>query len=55
MECAPGVSVKSEPGGLHVMLIGLTGPLQPGTEFPLSLHFRDAGVLNVKVIVEARE
>ncbi len=48
-----GVAVKSEPGGLHVMLLGLTQPLRAGTEFPLSLRFRDAGVLDVKVIVEA--
>ena len=27
---APGETVKFEPGGMHVMLMGLTGALQPG-------------------------
>jgi copper(I)-binding protein len=53
--CPPGVTVKSEPGGLHVMLLGLSSPLVSGAEFPLSLHFRDAGVLTVQVLVGARE
>jgi periplasmic copper chaperone A len=53
--CPPGVTVKSEPGGLHIMLLGLSSPLVAGAEFPLSLHFRDAGVLTVQVRVGARE
>jgi len=51
VECPPGATVKSEPGALHVMLLGLTRPLTEGMEFPLSLHFRDAGVLLVQVRV----
>jgi copper(I)-binding protein len=37
------------------MLIGLQHPLMAGTEFPLSLRFRDAGVLTVQVAVRAPE
>jgi periplasmic copper chaperone A len=55
VECPPGVTVKIEPGGLHVMLLDLTRPLAAGTEFPLSLRFRDAGVLTVQVRVGAGE
>jgi copper(I)-binding protein len=55
VECPPGATVKSAPGGLHVMLIGLAHPLIAGAKFPLSLRFRDAGVLNVQVLVGARE
>lgn len=51
VECPPGVTVKSEPGALHVMLLGLRRPLTDGMEFPLSLRFRDAGVLLVQVRV----
>ena len=51
VECPPGATVKSEPGALHVMLLGLIRPLTDGMEFPLSLHFRDAGVLTVQVRV----
>jgi hypothetical protein len=51
VECPPGATVKSEPGGLHVMLIGLTQPLKAGSEIPVSLQFRDAGVLRLEVPV----
>jgi periplasmic copper chaperone A len=54
VECPPGV-VRVEPGALHVMLIGLNRPLTAGLEFPLSLEFRDAGVLTVQVRVGGAE
>ena len=49
------VTVKSEPGGLHVMLLDLTQPLAAGMKFPLMLRFRDAGPLTIQVPVGARE
>jgi periplasmic copper chaperone A len=55
VECPPGATVKIAPGGLHVMLLGLRGPLVAGMTFPASLHFRDAGILTVQVTVAARE
>ena len=55
VECPPGATVKIAPGGLHVMLLGLTRPLTAGMTFPASLHFRDAGVMTVQVLVAARE
>jgi len=55
VECPPGATVTSGPGGLHVMLSGLAHPLTAGTAFPLVMRFRDAGVLTVQVSVEARE
>jgi len=48
---SPGAEVKIEPGALHVMLLDLKRPLTPGMEFPVSLRFRDAGVLTVQVLV----
>ena len=54
VECPPGTTHIS-PGGLHVMLLGLSQPLMAGMTFPASLHFRDAGVVTVQVLVAARE
>ena len=39
------------PGGLHLMLIGLTAPLNKGDSFPVELKFRDAGMITVTVKV----
>jgi periplasmic copper chaperone A len=55
IDCPPGATVRIEPGGLHVMLLGLTHPLVAGTTFPLSLRFRDAGSVTVQVAVDARQ
>jgi copper(I)-binding protein len=49
--CPPGATVKATPGGLHVMLLGLSAPLGAGSDISVSLHFRDAGVLTLKVPV----
>jgi Copper chaperone PCu(A)C len=49
--CPAGASVKVEPGGLHVMLLGLKRPLIQGDGFDLTLRFRDAAPLLVHVPV----
>jgi len=36
----PGDTVKLEPGGIHLMLMGLKGPLKEGEKFPLTLTLR---------------
>jgi copper(I)-binding protein len=51
VECPAGATVKATPGGLHVMLLGLAAPLAAGTQINVSLQFRDAGVLMLKVPV----
>ena len=51
VECPAGATVKATPGGLHVMLLGLAAPLAAGSDFDVSLHFRDAGILTLKVPV----
>lgn len=48
-----GGSVAFEPGGLHLMLFGLTQPLQAGTRFPLTLTFEKAGAVPVEVTVRS--
>jgi copper(I)-binding protein len=51
------VAAKSEthlqPGGLHVMLMGLAAPLTEGDSFPMTLRFENAGEIEVTVAVLA--
>ncbi len=42
-----------EPGGFHVMLIGLKTPLFEETVIPLTLVFENAGRVEIEVVVEA--
>lgn len=46
-------SVAFEPGGLHLMLIGLKEPLVAGKDFPLTLVFEEAGEIQVTVRITA--
>ena len=55
VKCPAHATVKIEPGGVHVMLIGLRAPLAPGTDFPLTLRFATAGELTVQVHVSERD
>jgi copper(I)-binding protein len=48
-----GQTVRLRPGGLHVMLIGLTGPLTRGASVPLTLRFERAGEVDVTLEIEA--
>lgn len=52
IEVAPGTPTVLAPGGLHVMLMGLQGPLVEGGTFPLTLVFEDAGEVTVEVTVQ---
>jgi periplasmic copper chaperone A len=47
-----GATVKFAPGGLHVMLMGLTKKLEAGQSFPMTLTFEKAGDVAVEVKVE---
>jgi copper(I)-binding protein len=53
VEVAPGETVLLEPGGLHLMLMGLTERLVEDTTFPMMLIFERAGEVPIDVIVEA--
>lgn len=50
---APGASARFEPGGLHLMLVGLKGALVAGQHVPLTLRFAHAGV--VAAVFEVRD
>lgn len=50
---APGQTVELRPGGFHIMLVGLTAPMNQGTRVPLTLRFERAGEVQVELAVEA--
>ncbi len=47
-------SVVLEPGGMHLMLIGLKAPLAEGQSVPLELRFDKAGVVKTMLRVKSR-
>lgn len=49
-----GGEVVFKPGGMHVMLFGLTATPGAGETLPLSLVFERAGTLEIPVTVRAR-
>jgi len=53
LEIPAGGSVKLAPGGLHLMMMGLKGPLKQGTSVPVTLVFEKAGRIDVELTVEA--
>ncbi|WP_040672449.1 copper chaperone PCu(A)C [Rhodobacter ferrooxidans] len=53
VDLPPGSSVALEPGGLHVMLMGLTRALAVGDELPGTLVFEHQGRVEVEFVVDA--
>ena len=49
IEIAPGAPTVLQPGGLHIMLIGLGEKLVEGNTLPLSLTFEHAGSIELEV------
>ncbi len=43
----PGKTVKLTPGGYHLMLLDLKGPLKQGEKLPVTLEFERAGKVSV--------
>lgn len=54
VEVPAGGEVALEPGGYHVMLVGLTEDLTNGLTFDLTLEFQTAGEVTVPVSVRPR-
>lgn len=48
-----GQTVTLRPGGLHLMLIGLSQPLREGESVPVVLRFERAGPVQVALTVQA--
>lgn len=53
VELQPGRAFVFQPGGAHLMLVGLQAPLAADTRFPLTLRFKNAGDVVVDVAVMA--
>jgi copper(I)-binding protein len=53
IEISSGGEVVFQPGGLHIMLVGLNQPLTVGDEVQLTLRFEKAG--EIPLNVEVRE
>ena len=51
-ELAPGGRLELMPGGKHIMLIGLVQPLTAGETIEITLHFDEAGEIEVQVPVK---
>ncbi|MFW1677190.1 copper chaperone PCu(A)C [Pontibacter sp. JAM-7] len=47
-----GGQVSLQPGGYHIMLIGLQQPLIAGSEIGMTLHFSDGSVKNLVMPVQ---
>jgi periplasmic copper chaperone A len=44
--------VKLAPGGLHLMLLDLKGPLKQGDKLPITLEFERAGKVSLSLDVQ---
>jgi len=53
VEIPAGQTVALRPGGLHLMLIGLSQPLREGDAVPVVLRFERAGQVEVALSVQA--
>ena len=48
----PGKTVKLAPGGYHLMMLDLKGPLKKGDKLPVTLEFEKAGKVTVSFDVQ---
>ena len=54
VEIPAGQTVRFEPGGLHLMVLGLAKPLQAGNTVSMTLHYEDGSAVTVSAPVQAR-
>lgn len=52
VEVPAGQEVMFEPGGLHVMFMGLKAPFKEGELLPITLYFEKAGKVDVELMVK---
>ena len=53
IELPTNQAVVLQPGGMHLMLIGLKTPLKEGDRFAMTLKFQKAGEATVDVVVQS--
>jgi periplasmic copper chaperone A len=54
IELKAGESVELKPGGMHLMFLDITKPLEKGTKVPVTFVFEKAGKVTVDVSVQPR-
>lgn len=47
-----GETILMEPGGIHVMMMGLTGTADAGDMIPATLYFENAGQIQIEFMVD---
>jgi hypothetical protein len=52
LEIPAGETVLLEPGGYHIMFMGLTGRLSEGDMLPVTLTFEKAGAIEMEFMVD---
>ena len=53
IDIPPGGTVTLQPGGQHLMLLGLSAPLRQGETVPVTLRFERAGEVRVNLAIQA--
>ena len=53
IELAPDKPVAIQPGGYHLMLIGITQQIKPGDTVPVTLRLEAAGGVSITTKIEA--
>ena len=49
LSISPGGTLEMKPGGMHIMLMDLSGGLKLGQQFPLTITFERAGKVEIPV------
>lgn len=52
LDIPASADVRLEPGGSHLMLMGLEKPLVEGDHFPITLQFERSGKITVDMVVQ---
>ncbi len=52
IDVEPGTPTTLQPGGLHIMFMGLKKPFAKGEKLPLTLVFEKAGAIQVQFVVQ---
>jgi len=52
VEVAPGTPTVLQPGGLHIMFMGLHKPFVKGETLPMTLVFEKAGEIDIEFVVQ---
>jgi len=53
VEIKPGQTMQFNPGGYHVMFVGLKKPFVQGQQVPALLQFEKAGKVDIRFTVES--